>query len=100
MKIEALRFARRPEEEWDPFMGGLRRRMRRRRRVRIARWSAVAALAVAAFGGLWLLPGSPEPQPTLRAQVPTLSEPLFTPSSGAAVAVSDGAVVIFPEVHT
>lgn len=100
MKIEELRFARRPEKEWDPFMEGLKRRMKRRRRILIARWSAAAALAVAVLGGLWLLPEPPERQPSLRAQVPTLSDPLFTPSSGAAVAVSGGAVVIFPEVHT
>lgn len=100
MNIEALRFSRRPEKEWDPFMEGLKRRMKRRRRIRIARWSAAAALAVAAFGGLWLLPEPPEPQPSFRAQVPTLSEPLFTPSSGAAVTVSGEAVVIFPEVRT
>lgn len=100
MKIEALRFSRRPEGEWDPFMEGLRRRMKRRRRARFARWSAAAALALAALGGLWLLPEPAEPQPSFRAQVPTLSEPLFTPSSGAAVAVSGEAVVIFPEVRT
>lgn len=100
MKIEALRFSRRPEREWDPFMEGLRRRMKRRRRVRIARWSAAAALALAALGGLLFLPKGPEPQPSFRAQVPTLSEPLFTPVSGAAVAVSGGAVIIFPEVRT
>ena len=100
MKIDDLKFARRQESDWDPFMQGLRRRIQRRRRDRFLSWSAAAALAVAVLGGLWFLPGSGEPLPTFRAQVPTLSEPLFTPSSGTAVAVSSGAVVILSEVHT
>jgi hypothetical protein len=100
MRIEHLRLARRVEEDWDPFMQGIRRRIRRRRRERLLSWGAVAALVVAVLGGLWFLPGPGESLPTFRAQVPTMSEPLFTPSSGTAVAVSAGAVVILPEVHT
>jgi len=99
MKIEHLRLARRPEGDWDPFMQGIRRRIRRRRRERFLNWGTAAALAAAILGGLWFLPGPRQSLPTLRAQVPTLSEPLFTPSSGTAVAVSSGAVVILSEVH-
>jgi len=100
MKIADLRFARRQESDWDPFMQGLRRRIRRRRRDRFLGWSAAAALAVAVLGGLWFLPGPGESLPAFKAQVPTLSEPLFTPSSGTAVAVSPGTVVILTEVQT
>jgi len=100
MKIENLRLARRPEGDWDPFMQGIRRRIRRRRRDRFLSLGTAAALALAVLGGLWFLPGPRESLPTFRAQVPTLSEPLFTPSSGTAVAVSSGAVVILSEVHT
>jgi hypothetical protein len=100
MRIEHLKLARRPESDWDAFMPGMRRRIHRRRRERLLHWGTAAALAVAVLGGLWFLPGPGESQPTFRAQVPTLSEPLFTPSSGSAVAVSSGAVVILPEVQT
>jgi hypothetical protein len=100
MRIEDLRAARRPEAEWDPFMHELSRRIARRRRVRLMNWAAAAALAIAALGGLWLLPVTRAPEPSLRADVPTLSEPLFTPSAGAAVAVAGGAVVILPEART
>jgi hypothetical protein len=100
MNIENLRLARRAEGDWDPFMQGLRRRIHRRRRDRLLSWGTAAALAVAALGGLWFLPGPRESLPIFTAQVPTMSEPLFTPSSGTAVAVSSGTVIILPEVNT
>src|SRR5512140_3540498 len=100
MRMEDLRAARRPEAEWDPFMRELSRRIARRRRERWTHWAAAAALVAAALGGLWLLPLPKAPEPSLRAQVPTLSDPVFTPSVGAAVAVAGGAVVILPEART
>jgi hypothetical protein len=100
MRIQDLKTARRPEAEWEPFMHELSVRMARRRRSRIVNWAAAAALFLAALGGLWLVPGPKAPEPSLRAHVPTLSDPVFTPSSGAAVSVSGGAVVILPEART
>jgi hypothetical protein len=100
MRIEDLRASRRPEAEWEPFMHQLSARMARRRRARVLNWAAAAALVLAALGGLLLMPAPKAPEPSLRAHVPTLSDPVFTPSSGAAVSVSGGAVVILPEART
>lgn len=100
MRIEELRAARRPEADWDPFMRQLSARIRRERRARVLSWAAVAALVAAAIGGLWLLPRPAQPHPGLRADIPSLSSPVFTPSSGTAFTASDGAVVVLPEVRT
>jgi len=100
MRVEELRAARRPEDEWDPFMWRLEARIRRERQGRILSWAAAAALVAAAIGLFWLLPRPAQPRPALRADIPSLSSPVFTPSDGTAFPVSDGAVVIVPEVRT
>ena len=82
MRVDDLRAARRPEAEWEPFMDQLRARMRRRRRARLANWAAAAALVIAAASGFWVVSGPRPPQPSLRADVPASSEPVFSPSSG------------------
>ena len=100
MKIEELRAARRPDADWDPFMRQLDARIRRERQARALSWAAAAALVVAAAGGFWLLPRPASPRPALRADIPSLSSPVFTPFTGTAFTVSDGSVVILPEVRT
>jgi len=100
MRIDELRAARRPDADWEPFMRQLDARIRRGRRERLLPWAAAAALLVAAVGSFWLLPRPASPHPALRADIPSLSSPVFAPSTGTAFAVSDGAVVIVPEVRT
>ncbi len=100
MRIEDLRAARRPDADWDPFMRQLEARIRSERQARILSWAAAAALVAAALGGFWLLPRPESPHPALRADVPSLSSPVFTPTAGTAFAVSDGSVVVVPEVRT
>jgi hypothetical protein len=100
MRIEELRAARRPDADWEPFMHRLGVRMRRERQARVLPWAAAAALVAVAVGGFWLLPRHASPRPTLRADIPSLSSPVFTPSAGTAFAVADGSVVVVPEVRT
>ena len=100
MRIDELRAARRPHADWDPFMRQLEARIRRERHARLLPWAAAAALVVAAVGGFWLLPRPAPPHAVLRADIPSLSSPVFAPPTGTALAVSDGAVVIVPEVRT
>ena len=100
MKLEELRAARRPDGDWDPFMRTLRNRMRQERQRRAFSWVAAAALFVAVLGGLWLAPRGSRPGPSLRADIPAISSPVFTPASGTAVAISGGTILVIPEART
>lgn len=72
----------RPRESWDPFMGGLFRRIRRERRRRfLVRVSAAACLMMALWAGFGLGPGR-ELAP-LAADVPTTDAPLFQPDGAS-----------------
>jgi len=90
--------ARRPvrtEAEWDPFMTGLRARLRRERRRRRMRHASVALLCLAL---LWLFWGAPrrrgaEPR-LLAARVPDASAPRFEPVSGTVKALPSGALLV------
>ena len=100
MRIEDLRYARRPEVEWDGFMAALDARLKHERRRKAWSWAAAAAIFLAALVSFWFLPRTEGGRPSLRADVPTLSSPLFTPTTGDALAVASGTVLVIPEVHT
>ncbi len=100
MRIEELRHARRPEADWDVFMAALYTRRKHERRRKAMSWAAAAAIFLAALVSFWFLPRTESARPSLRADVPTLSSPLFTPTTGDAMAVASGTVLVIPEVHT
>jgi hypothetical protein len=96
MRIDEFKNARRSDEEWEPFMRGLERRIRVERKFRWAPIAAAAALALVLLGLAWLLPRR-QTVPPLRAEVPSASAPVFTPASGAAFQTQGGVLVMTVE---
>jgi hypothetical protein len=84
MRIEELRNARRRNEDWEPFMTALERRIRAERRADPVHWAAAAALFALFLGLVALLPKRVQGPPPLRAEIPAVEAPLFTPDAQAA----------------
>jgi len=99
MRIEEFKNARRRDEEWEPFMRVLEKRIRAKRKFRWAPLAAAAALALIFLGLAWLLPRR-QVVPPLRAEVPSASAPVFTPASGAAFQTQGGVLVMTVEEQT
>lgn len=85
MRIEEFRNAHRRTEEWEPFMAALERRIRAERRSRPVHWAAAAALFALFLGLVSLLPKRVQAPPPLRAEIPAVSAPVFTPDGQTAV---------------
>jgi hypothetical protein len=99
MRIDEFRNARRSEEEWAPFMAALDRRLKAKRRIPWLPLAAAAALALVFLGIAWLLPRR-DGAPPLRADVPSLAAPVFSPADGAAFQTAAGVVVLTAEEHS
>jgi len=97
MRIEEFGNARRTEEEWAPFMRTLRKRIHAQRRFRWAPLAAAAALALIFLGVVWMLPGRRAAAPPLRADIPSIAAPVFTPASGTALQTDSGVLVVTSE---
>lgn len=93
---------RRTPDDWEPFMAGLRRRVRAERRKRVAVRSAAAGSVVLLAWLLLTAPGeigrrgSSAAAPLLMARIPSGEAPRFEPESGL-VAEAAGWVVVVRE---
>jgi hypothetical protein len=100
LRIEEFGKIRRDEAQWEPFMRSLDARLASARRPRPLSWAAAAALAAVFLGLLALLPGRPALVQPLRAEVPAVSAPLFTPAGGTALTTAGGVLVLPVEDRT